>query len=224
MSAFKKSPSSSLTPGLGAGCFALDTVRVLDLSHPLNDQTIFWPGGEKFSLCMSTFGGEDDFFSIGHISCAEHGGTHIDAPYHFSRSGQTVDQLPLTTLMGHCRVIDVESKVWVHQLCATESGWSDKVASNDKGDYYITREDIESYEECYGPLLEGEIVLFRTGWAERCYSLGSKIYLGFDERVDGEYDPATSKLCFPGIGVEAAHYLVSKKVAGVGLDTGKISF
>jgi kynurenine formamidase len=193
---------------LSEGCFALESVRVLDLSHPLNDQTIFWPGGEGFSLCMSTFGSGEDFYAAGHISCAEHGGTHIDAPYHFCQSGQTVDQLSIEQLMGHCRLIDVESKVF------------DESRIQSIEDYKISQEDVLEFERQYGELCAGDIVIFRTGWAKRCYHLGTKAYLGFDERIDGSYDPATSKLSFPGIGIEAAQYLVDKKVAGVGLDTG----
>jgi kynurenine formamidase len=31
---------------------------------------------------------------------AEYGGTHIDAPIHFVKGGQTLDQLPIERLVG----------------------------------------------------------------------------------------------------------------------------
>ena len=60
-----------------------------------------------------------------------------------------------------------------------------------------------------------------TGWS-RYYSGGSSAYLGFDEKVQGPYNSTTSALSFPGISPAAAHLLVQRKVAGVGLDTGSI--
>lgn len=41
------------------------------------------------------------------ITLGSHSGTHIDAPAHFMRGGKTIDQLPLTNFIGHCKVIDL---------------------------------------------------------------------------------------------------------------------
>ena len=73
--------------------------------------TIFWPGGnEKFNLCMNCVETESSFYSAGTFTTAEHGGTHVDAPYHFSKSGKTVEQLRLKDLIAPCFVIDVRTK------------------------------------------------------------------------------------------------------------------
>lgn len=39
-----------------------------------------------------------------------HGGTHIDAPYHYADGGKTVDQLPLHVYFGPARVVDVRNR------------------------------------------------------------------------------------------------------------------
>ena len=38
-----------------------------------------------------------------------HSGTHIDAPVHYLKTGDTIDTIPLDHLIGPCRVIDVSS-------------------------------------------------------------------------------------------------------------------
>jgi len=43
---------------------------------------------------------------------AEHGGTHIDAPIHFSKDGQTLDQVPIERLVGTGVRIDVTATMW----------------------------------------------------------------------------------------------------------------
>ena len=177
----------------------------IDLSYPLNDTTIFWPGGEKFKLCMECsvspeFGYD---YAAGVFSCAEHGGTHVDAPFHFAKDGITVDMIPLSDLMGPCRVIDISDK------CSLEDP-----------NYVLSEQDILTHEAAHGAIDPGTIVLVRTGWSQY-WASGPKAYLGFDEKTDGPYDSATSKLAFPGLSVEASHWFVDRKVAAVGLDTGE---
>ena len=115
---------------------------MIDLGHDLSDDTIFWPGGESFNLCMHTHGSGDTFYAAGSISCAEHGGTHVDAPWHFNESGCTVDHIPLeAALFAPCRVVMAQPG------CNVEVG------------------DVVTHEEFYGTILPGSIVLCNTGWA-----------------------------------------------------------
>ncbi len=81
-------------------------------------------------------------------------------------------------------------------------------------------EDIFAYESQHGVINSGEIVLVRTGWSQH-YHAGPKIYLGYDEELQGPYNSKTSVLTFPGIGLEAAQVLVDRQIAAVGIDTGK---
>ena len=177
-----------------------------DLSYNLDEQTIFWPGGEGFSLCLNCDGDadSDSFYSAGIFKCAEHAGTHVDAPFHFNFRGLTVDKLAMSSLIAYCHVIDIR-----HVCLNTPNGRN----------YELQVSDIHEHERQYGDILEGNIVLIRTGWS-KYYPQGSLAYLGFDEKLHGKYDSATSNLSFPGIGVEAAKLFVQKKVAAVGLDTG----
>lgn len=178
--------------------------QAVDLSYPLDASTIYWPGGEGFKLCMSCFQspqfGYD--YAAGVITCSEHGGTHVDAPYHFKSDGITVDQIPLESLVGACKVIDISG------LCSQTA------------DYCLSVSDIEAFESTLGALVHGDIVLIRTGW-HRHYPSGPAAYLGFDEATQGPYSDS-SVLSFPGISKEAALLLVSRRIAAVGLDTASL--
>jgi kynurenine formamidase len=141
---------------------------------------------------------------------AEHGGTHIDAPYHFAKDGKTVEHISMRELIAPCFVIDVRSQIQ---------------SERDKGvlnNYTITPQDIAAFEEEIGYIITAEsIVLFHTGWGER-WEKGPKEYLGFDEATEGPYDAATTPLHFPSLGADAARLLLERRVAGVGLDTASI--
>lgn len=41
---------------------------------------------------------------------SDHGGTHMDAPYHFFKDGLTIDQIPLEATMGSAVLVDVSHK------------------------------------------------------------------------------------------------------------------
>ena len=111
--------------------------------------------------CVET---ESSFYSAGTFTTAEHGGTHVDAPYHFEKNGKTVEQLRLQDLIAPCFVIDVREK------CHP----SDPQGIN----YLITPEDILEFEQTHQLTLNpGCIVLFFTGWSS-FWDKGAKQYLG----------------------------------------------
>jgi hypothetical protein len=61
---------------------------LIDLTHPFDSKTLYWPAGEgSFQLKQLSYGRTSGgFFYSAYSFCApEHGGTHIDAPIHFGR-------------------------------------------------------------------------------------------------------------------------------------------
>jgi kynurenine formamidase len=194
------SPCSVPTANL---CAFQQQYHIYDLSYPLDENTILWPGDDGFSLCMNCFRDDEHQFdyAAGTIRTPEHAGTHVDAPYHFKKDGITVERIPLEQLIRNCKVIDIE------------------ISCSNERDYLLQTHDITTYENRYGQLEENDIVLIRTGWS-RNYLNGAKSYLGYDKTIDGPFDPARFPLSFPGIGKEAAELLVSRKIAAVGIDTG----
>ena len=52
-----------------------------------------------------------DVLTLSMYTMGAHSGTHVDAPMHFIKGGASVDQLPLTALIGAARVIDIPDSV-----------------------------------------------------------------------------------------------------------------
>src|SRR5215813_8565003 len=88
---------------------AQSTPRIVDLTYSFDSNSVYWPTAETFRL-ETDFEGVTDkgyFYSAYRYSAAEHGGTHIDAPVHFAKGRNSVDQIPLEQLTGPGLVIDV---------------------------------------------------------------------------------------------------------------------
>ncbi|HEY8409998.1 MAG TPA: cyclase family protein [Pyrinomonadaceae bacterium] len=184
------------TPALPAG-------RVIDLSYPFDQNTVYWPTAESFKLDTDFEGVTDKgyFYSAYRYSAAEHGGTHLDAPVHFAKGHTTVDQIPLEQLMGNGIVIDV----------------SDKAAAN--RDYLVSVADFADWERRNGRIAPGTIVFLRTGFGK--YYPDRKMYLGTDERGAA----AVAKLHFPGLDPAAARWLTqNRSIKAIGLDTASIDY
>ena len=182
---------------------ALPAGRVIDLSYPFDQNTVYWPTAESFKL-ETDFEGVTDkgyFYSAYRYSAAEHGGTHLDAPVHFAKGHNTVDQIPLEQLMGNGIVIDVTSQ------CAANR------------DYLVSVADFQNWERRNGRIAPGTIVFLRTGFGK--YYPDRKMYLGTDERGA----QAVAKLHFPGLDPAAARWLTqNRSIKAIGLDTASIDY
>src|SRR5262245_10649767 len=158
--------------------------RVVDLSHGFGPRTLYWPTSPTKSTLEKLTSGQPpggDFYSANSFCTPEHGGTHLDAPIHFSERGRTVAEIPLEQLVAPAVVIDVASK---------EDG---------DRNYRLTPEDVRTYEKQHGAIARGSIVLMRTGWSR--YWPDAKAYLGDDTTGDA------SKLSFPNYGADAEKLL-----------------
>jgi len=178
----------------------LSSGRFIDLTHPFNEQSVYWPTAEPFSKTEvyhgHTAGGW--FYTAYNFAAAEHGGTHMDAPIHFAEGMRTADQVPVAQLIGPGIVIDV-----------TEQAAADV-------DYQVRGADILAFEAAHGPIPTGAIVLLNTGRAQ-LYPDRAR-YMGTAERGEA----AVAKLHFPGLGVDAADLLIARGIGAVGLDTPSI--
>lgn len=177
--------------------------QIIDLTHTFSEETVYWVTAKEFSLDTVAYGdsGNGFFYSANNFETAEHGGTHIDAPIHFAENAQSVDEIPLTRLIGNGIKIDV----------------SEKVATN--RDYQIAVEDFTTWEKENGPIPNQAIVLLETGFS--IYYPNKKEYLGTDARGAA----AIKDLHFPGLSPEAASWLVANRnISSIGLDTPSIDY
>jgi kynurenine formamidase len=177
--------------------------RIIDLSHPFDETTIYWPTAAGFEL-VTDFKGTTDggyYYEANTFRSAEHGGTHLDAPAHFAEGRQQLDQVPLERLIGPAVLIDVTTQV-----------------AHDR-DYQVSIADFVAWEAEHGTLPDGIIVLLRTGfsafWPDR------KAYLGTEVRGA----EAVPLLHFPGLHPDAAQWLVEHRaINAIGLDTASIDY
>ena len=65
--------------------------KIIDLTHEFSEETIYWVTAKEFEFDVVANGDTDKgfFYSANNFATAEHGGTHIDAPNHFAKHGQT---------------------------------------------------------------------------------------------------------------------------------------
>ena len=185
------------------GCTATSqsSIKFVDLTHNFDETTVYWPTSKSFTLAPVHKGptSEGFWYEANNYEAAEHGGTHMDAPVHFAKDKWTVDQIPLSHLIGPGVLIDISAK------------------TKDQPDTLISKQDILDWETRHGLLPKGSIVLVRTGW--ETFWPNKEKYLGSAQ--PGE----TTDLHFPGFSEAAAQFLaVKRKVAAVGLDTASLDY
>lgn len=119
----------------------------LDLTHPFNEHSIYWPTATPFEM-TTVFEGQTEgswYYTAYEFHAAEHGGTHLDAPIHFAHGAHTNDQIPLQQLTGPGAVIHLADKI------------------GDDRNYLVSAQDITDWEQQHGKLAPGAIVLLDTG-------------------------------------------------------------
>ncbi|RDB25012.1 Kynurenine formamidase [Hypsizygus marmoreus] len=115
---------------------------LVDLSHKLDSNVQIYPGDPLFSCTPHTTVAKDGY-SVHTLTLGSHTGTHIDAPSHFFPDGQTIDQIPLSSLITPLVVVDLTSRELQDRQTIT---WS----------------DIEGASEHMSPDVA---LVLRTGWS-----------------------------------------------------------
>ncbi len=194
----------------------------VDLTHTYTDSILCWPidSESRFQHILEYWGmtsnknvslqknddknlpvSDEHFYSSFRLKFPEHCGTHLDAPIHFSAGKWTIDQIPLTSLMGTAYIVDVSAKC------------------KDNRDYQITVEDVENAEKTFGKIPENSILIFKTGYGK----LFSDRKKTFGTDLTGR--AAIAFFHFPGVSPALAEWIVkSKKAKLVGIDTPSLDY
>lgn len=196
-----------LVPGgvllLAAGLAAAATPpKLLEMTYPFEDASIYWPTATSFRLTRVSFGPTPGgwWYASNNFTASEHGGTHADAPIHFARGGRTIDQVPLEEWSGPAVKIDVTA------ACERDR------------DYMLTVDDLRAWEKRNGRIPPKAWVVMYTGVGTRAYPDPVKV-LGTDRRGA----EAIPLLSFPGFSPESATFLVRERsIHGIALDTPSI--
>ncbi|MEI6590644.1 MAG: cyclase family protein, partial [Actinomycetes bacterium] len=132
-------------------------VRVVDLSHKVDETTQVYPGDPVVRITEHSTVSRDGF-NLMSVEMGSQSGTHVDAPYHFDDDTLRIDQVPLERFVGPSRVLDCGPLVARQAVTAALLG-----------------SQLDAVQT-------GEIVLFKTGWS-RFY--GSDAYFN-NPYLDGE--------------------------------------
>jgi kynurenine formamidase len=191
--------AGSMTTRSFAASSAIDPTKIIDLTYTFNTTTIYWPTEHPFVHEFEHYGMTPGgyFYSSAKFAAPEHVGTHMDAPIHFSKDAISVDQVPLSWMVGPAAVID----------------FSERAANNP--DAMLSVNDIKKWESAHGNIPDGAIVIARSGWGR--YWPDKKRYLGTDKFGD------VTHLRFPGFSADAVKYLLdNRKVVAIAIDTASM--
>jgi len=116
--------------------------KIVDLSHALTADTPVYPGDPipNFSVATTI---ENEGYNLFNVMLGSQTGSHVDAPFHFSNQGATVDKMDLKHFIGRGLIVDVTHK---------------------KSKEEFSVEEILKYEK---QIEQADIVLFRTDWYKK---------------------------------------------------------
>lgn len=116
--------------------------KYVDLSWEITKDTPIYPGDPEPDVQVATTV-ENEGYNLSGVFVGTQTGSHVDAPYHFSNDGATIDQMELDFFFGPAVVVRVTDK-----------------QAREK----ITMEDVKPYDASIQP---GTIVLFNTNWYKK---------------------------------------------------------
>ena len=165
--------------------------RFVDLTHVLTDGFTVYPVFvPPKRVALSTYDGPLKVYA-NQWTFAEHSGTHLDVPSHFTAKGRNVDDYSLDELIMPAVVLDISAR-----------------AAND-ADTTVGVADLRDFEASFGRIPDNSAVLVYSGWDSRIHDRARYLNIGPD-----------GKMHAPGFSLEACDWLLSnRKVGCVGVDT-----
>lgn len=164
--------------------------RIVDLSHAIAPNIPIWPCDPPVEFESVAQIPMDGYF-LRKFAMGEHSGTHINAPKTFDPNSSGIECYSPQSLVVSAVVIDI---------C---------IPASLNPDYLLRIADIENWEQQYGKIPKGSLVILYTGWQNKWQN--PPAFFNAD---------AQGQLHFPGFGSEVIKFLLSKReIAGVGIDT-----
>lgn len=164
--------------------------RAIHLSHIIDSYIPQWQGDPpvEFEIVAEL---HNDGYYLRRFSMGEHSATHINAPNSFHLDGVGIHEYSAESLVVPAVVIDIREQTLVNP------------------DYVLYVDDILTWEERYGKIPAGNVVLLYTGWQEKW----------LDDNAFFNQDTQGS-MHFPGFGGNTIQFLLEERqIAGVGIDT-----
>lgn len=102
------------------------TQNIIDISIPINDGMISWPGDPAVEVSKTMDVACGDCATVSRLNMGSHTGTHVDAISHFKADGLTIDQMDLSVYVGPVLVVDVPQmpEITAKALFDMDINWS----------------------------------------------------------------------------------------------------
>ncbi len=164
--------------------------HAIDLTHALHETVPTWPGSPVFQRETLSRIKTDGYF-LNRLCLSEHFGTHVDAPRHFAVDAPDAASVKAQNLVIPAVVVDIHERV------------------RRNPDTVLTLDDIRQWEQKWGRIPTGSMVILATGWSDRWASQTE--YRNMD---------ANGVMHFPGFSAEAVRFLIEKRgIVALGIDT-----
>jgi arylformamidase len=82
-------------------------MRIYDVTRPISPAMPVWPGDPPVTLERVRSMDDGERNNLSNMAGSVHIGTHVDAPLHFVAGAADVSSLPLETLIGPARVLEL---------------------------------------------------------------------------------------------------------------------
>jgi kynurenine formamidase len=163
--------------------------RLRDLTHQFRAGFPVYTGDPPARRTIKTF--QQDGYYAQAWSFAEHSGTHMDAPGHFTPGGRLTPELDPEELFAPVAVIDIALRA----------------ATNP--DAQVEVRDLRAYEHRHGRIPRHAAVFMYSGWERRVGDPQAYLNPGPDGRFH-----------FPGFGLDAVEWLLERRhIRAIGVDT-----
>ena len=115
-------------------------MRTYDITLTISPELVVWPDDPPVEIHRTSKIEEGAESNVTRINMSVHTGTHIDAPYHFLKDGQKIDEIPVHRFIGRGILVDV----------------------SDKSDRDLI--DAVDFEPFVPEIQKGDFVILKTGW------------------------------------------------------------
>ncbi|MDO9546270.1 MAG: cyclase family protein [Pelolinea sp.] len=157
-------------------------MKIIDITIPLSERTPVWEGDKGISITRVAKIEKGSDFNVSRIELGVHTGTHIDGPFHLLEGGNTVDQIPLGSLVGKVQVVEIPSEITVI---------NEKCLKDLEIDPQIDRILFKTSNSCYWETdpygFNKEFVALNTDGAQYIADLGVRL-IGVDYFSVSSYD------------------------------------
>ncbi|GIY71731.1 uncharacterized protein CDAR_290931 [Caerostris darwini] len=169
--------------------------ELVDMTYTFDETTLHYPTTKEFEMNVILNGTIEggSWLQVEEYSSAIHVGTHMDAPAHFTKGGQTVEEIPVDRLIAPAAVIDITAKADLEP------------------DAEASIEDLLRWKSVTGQSLNETVVVLKSGWGRKWNNRTA--FFGTPEND-------ATKLHYPGLSGEAAQWLVdNRNIYGIATET-----